>query len=479
MVLSLCALYAGWIGRGALPWVLAALFVIASVVITLAGNGIRRAAIPLLVVSVIGFWWIQLAFISQAQQPCLGFPVERVTYVEGRALTDSSLSQRGNRVTDLYLRRVGTAGGDWATASGKIMIVTGAGPMIAAGSDLFCYGTMAASDDNTMLFLATGIPDQSHPDGKPVSGAWRHSILLRVTDRLSSIGGDGAVLCTLLLLGRSDEQGSPIRNMAMESGSAHILALSGMHLHCLAMIAGFLLGVVLGRRRGKLAALPLVALYVVLIGFRPSLVRSLLMLAGTTVCRNLRAGQTLALACVMQTVFFPHTVLTLGSVLSYAALGGILLFAEPLAGILETCIPRYSATVLSATISAMACTAPLSLSIFGRWYPIGLVTAAVLAPTALVLLVCSLLWLVFPTPGIRCAIDLEAKVFVSVVEWGSGWSAEHAQWCSSEWFITAVLVLLTGVGLLHYAGQTARKRNIRRYDMGFSLRFPERDLRSS
>ena len=219
---------------------------------------------------------------------------------------------------------------------------------------------------------------------------------------LAQGGAAGALLAALLLGDRQHltaEQGEAFRR----SGSFHLLALSGLHVGLVYLLAATLgrgltmAGMVLAPhwQRGwvVLAAVlgvGAVFLYVELAGARASLARATMMLAlarlAAGVGRRPRSLNILALSAIAVVATDPAAVHDLSFQLSYAALLGILQLGPLVARRLPALLPPVLRSALGMAVGAQAATLPLVLTVFGRVHPIGIVSGLVLVPyTALFL----------------------------------------------------------------------------------------------
>ncbi len=130
--------------------------------------------------------------------------------------------------------------------------------------------------------------------------------------------------------GLSDEE----RESYSDSGAAHLLAISGMHISILAGALTLLLRRIAGRRRSFAIVLALLLLYGGLIGFRASLARAILMFAvfgaAPLLGRHSDAPTRLAAAMLPYLLVRPIAILDIGFVLSYGASAGITLLSAPL-----------------------------------------------------------------------------------------------------------------------------------------------------
>ena len=193
-----------------------------------------------------------------------------------------------------------------------------------------------------------------------------------------------AALMQALTLGIRDDLG-PIRDVFAASGTAHVLALSGLHVGVLAVALVALVGGV-GRRRAVAVVAVLVA-YVVVVGPAPAVVRAAAMVACALLGRAFGLGGTgwgshLALAAGASLLVRPGWVGDLGFLLSYLSVLGMGWAAAPLARWLGPAAgsaaapPRgarrlwrrahaWAAGSAAVGVAAQAATLPLVASAFG------------------------------------------------------------------------------------------------------------------
>ncbi len=141
-----------------------------------------------------------------------------------------------------------------------------------------------------------------------------------------------AALQQALTLGIRHDLGE-LRGLFAAAGMAHVLALSGLHVGVLAGAVALLVRP-LGRRRGGLVVLLVVAAYVALVGPGPSVVRAAIMVGVLVVARlaevpSAPLGASLAAAALVCLLVTPAWVGDLGFVLSFASVAGIVLLAGP------------------------------------------------------------------------------------------------------------------------------------------------------
>ena len=155
----------------------------------------------------------------------------------------------------------------------------------------------------------------------------------RIFERLGAlIPADAAGLPQAMLTGDRRGLSEAVREQLSAAGASHIVAVSGLHV---AMLLGVLV-LVLGSR-GRLAAIlgiPLLALFVLMTGASPSVIRAALMLGLLLLAPLLKEENdpptSLAFAGLLILLVNPRAVANISFQLSFAAVAGLLLVTPPL-----------------------------------------------------------------------------------------------------------------------------------------------------
>jgi predicted membrane metal-binding protein len=200
--------------------------------------------------------------------------------------------------------------------------------------------------------------------------------------------------------------------------------------------------------------------YVWIVGWIPSLLRALVLLILLTVGEILDRGTvaeiSLARCTVVVAVVSPTLLSEAGFILSILALIGLFTLAPVVAEALGLIVPGPAAGWLAAPVGALAATAPFSLLTFGSVYPVGILSAGVLALLVVAIMWGSMLYLVVATVpylgtaliavidgGVRLLLAL-CRLFALVPGIGPGSGAGVAQtagWCT----LLAAIGLVVGI----------------------------------
>ena len=189
------------------------------------------------------------------------------------------------------------------------------------------------------------------------------------------IPGEEGNLLAAMISGDSSVCGKRLQTALVNTGLAHIAAVSGLHI---SILNGFFV-VVLGRRKGFLVSLPLIILYAVVAGASPSAMRAVIMqvilMLSVFFYREYDAMTALFGALLLLLLQNPFSVLSASLLLSFSATFGILLMNGVLLHAFGEYQPKgklvakayhWLVSTISVSFSAMIFTIPVTLLIFGR-----------------------------------------------------------------------------------------------------------------
>ncbi len=228
--------------------------------------------------------------------------------------------------------------------------------------------------------------------------AWRGAARDRLGRAFGAIGSEGR-LYGALVLGDRSRLDDDLENAFVTSGTAHVLAVSGLNLVlAMAMAGGLarLLGA--GLRTSSLVAVGVALAYAALVGWSPPVTRAAAMGAafagGRILLRRGDPLNSLAAAALIDLAIFPEDLFSAGFHLSFAAVAALVLGAGPIASALApvatpglwTRLRRGVASSLGASAAAGIATAPLTLAHFNIVAPISLLANLAVVPLAAVLL---------------------------------------------------------------------------------------------
>ena len=261
-----------------------------------------------------------------------------------------------------------------------------------------------------------------------------------------------------MLLGLRNELSPDILDAFRNSGSIHILAVSGLHVGLIATVCFFGFSLLrLPRKATDLLTIAAVVLYACLVGFRPSVFRASLMavifLISRIIERDRDLFNLLAFAALVLLLINPAQLWDIGFQLSFAAVASIVYlmpkwesFIARIIGLNRTdpTVDQDSAMSLRSvwmrgvwwlamglgvTLSAQVGTTLIGVWHFHRMYPIGLVAglftvglAAFLVNVTLVSVLLGLIWLPLAIP-FAYANHFVLWVFLGLIEFfGQPWA---------------------------------------------------------
>ncbi len=195
----------------------------------------------------------------------------------------------------------------------------------------------------------------------------------------SSLHGDVAGLAKAMVLGERGGINREINEQFINSGTIHILSVSGLHIGFLAGILVTLASVFSISRRWRFFFIaPVLVFYGLIVGMGPSVFRAVIMgiviLFGAFLQRRSTILNSLGFAALVILVVTPAQLFMASFQLSFAAVLSIAFFYERLLAMVRSAFPRLadrpwlnpavSITVL--TVSATLGTIPLTAFYFGR-----------------------------------------------------------------------------------------------------------------
>ncbi len=245
-------------------------------------------------------------------------------------------------------------------------------------------------------------------------------------------------IAAALLLGQQQELDKEIRNAYAETGTMHILAVSGLHVGIIYAILLFpLKGIRLNNTPRKIyliAVVSLIWMYALLTGFSPSVIRAATMFslftAGQMRERKPSSFNILAFSAILMIAFDPDVIYEVGFQLSYLAVGGILLL-QPL--ILRWWLPpnqilEYLWQLTAVSLAAQLATFPLSIYYFHIFPSYFLLANLIIIPLSFLVM--------------QAGIPLLIFGWVPYLSDGLGWLVSGMIWLQN--WITFTIQLLPG-----------------------------------
>ncbi len=217
---------------------------------------------------------------------------------------------------------------------------------------------------------------------------------------------DAGGLLLALLSGAREYTDENLSEGFKNAGLSHILALSGMHLSLFASMALTGGKFLAGKKTATILSLIAVIVFVWFAGLSPSLFRALVCTLIATMLQfcalpgvsgnseiifrfispsfsTIRLMRILSLSFIIHVSLFPNDAYTAAFMLSYSALVGISFAEYFVKPYLVRFLSHYISTPLSAAIGAQICTSPITVALFSRLTPIGILSSVIVSPLAL------------------------------------------------------------------------------------------------
>lgn len=350
----------------------------------------------------------------------------------------------------------------WDTLTVRVTLSTNSMSNYQAARDVQLHGVALAYEE-TAIAISDGT--------KPLFARWGDGLERALRQALP--GQEGDVLAALCL-GRRTHLSQSVESAFRQSGIAHLLVVSGLHLSLLVVAVRLLLRRSrLGLRCSATLTIPVMAVLMGLVGVTPSVARAGIMclcwLSGILCHRRTEGLNSLGLAAVVLLLQNPYQLYSAGFQLSFLATAGVLclaprlcrwLYRRPLAHTFwrrqGQRVFRFAYTSMAVCFSAILFTLPVSCYYFGGFTVLTLFTnllAVVPAGWVLFLgwigILCSaipfLSWLGQP---ILWLAGVGARYLLQVAEWGSVSGAQVAVSHLWQWLLLTVLCLLIAYLLL-------------------------------
>lgn len=205
-----------------------------------------------------------------------------------------------------------------------------------------------------------------------------------------------ASLLAGVLLGADKNIPGSIQQAFKNTGTSHIIAISGFNIAIVAAVFVMLFSRIFGRKWGSLLAILGIIAYTILVGASASVVRAAIMGAlsvfgGLFGRRNL-ALTALAAAAVGMSLTNPLVLWDLGFQFSFAATLGLIFYAQPMQDVISAFLTRYfpAANVekfiepfsnyFLLTFAAQLTTLPISIYHFGRMSLVSFIVNPIILP---------------------------------------------------------------------------------------------------
>ena len=293
----------------------------------------------------------------------------------------------------LDVRQVLAPDAGWQPESGSVLMTAAAFPRYQYGDllevegelktpptfDDFDYRDYLQQRGIGSLMPYPKIHLMSHGHGNPIEAA-----LIDLRQRLDNALSDvlpqpQAALASGILVGQRGAIPADLRDAMNQTGTSHLVAVSGQNVSLLAAMVMALLAWLIGRRPAAWAALAAIIGYAMLVGGQPPVLRAAIMggiwVLGTIAGRPSGASRALLLAAAVMLAFDPQLAKDVSFQLSFAATAGLMTLAPLLRERLEERLSvnpgepsplRPAIEMTAVTLSAIAFTLPIIAVDFHR-----------------------------------------------------------------------------------------------------------------
>ncbi len=255
-------------------------------------------------------------------------------------------------------------------------------------------------------------------------------------------------LSSAMVLGNRDGITYAQRREYGLSGASHVLAVSGLHLSVIFLLLNILLMPIAALPRGHiikgLVIIVLVWAYGAIVGFTPSVVRSVLMFSLFQLAwvwgRAYSGMNALLLAVLIGVGIAPEMLYSVGFQLSVVSVASIFLWGLPL---YYRFFGGGGAFVLALCIGfgCSVATMPIASHVFGYVPLLGVFFSPLFVLCAFVIVSCGVVWIVLPlgilAPIVRFVMEVAAMLLDNTARW-----VAHKGWGAVEWRASWVDVLL-------------------------------------
>ncbi len=318
-----------------------------------------------------------------------GLEIETVSRFSGRAVSDSSRTSSGRTMFTAVLHRVCNKEGIAADANQEaVVILDTPEEKVFCGEEFTAEGEYFQGDEGACFFFVSA--ESFHFDRWQNSYVQVRAGIMNHVFQDTNRAGRWIHAGIALVLGNRDYLTSREVELFRQSGSMHLLALSGMHLGFIGLLSFALFLPVLGKYWAALPALILCICFTFFIGASPSLLRATLFLCTAFLFSRLPVPfskiQILGAALFFLGFLFPHIIGSIGFWLSFGAVFAIILFSQKIRYLLCRVVPPSIAGILATGISIQIVLSPIMLIVFGEIYWGGIFSTFIATPLLIFLM---------------------------------------------------------------------------------------------
>jgi competence protein ComEC len=230
----------------------------------------------------------------------------------------------------------------------------------------------------------------------------RTSVITKILDLFSK---ENRGVALALVTGDKSHLNYETKKNFVDTGTAHVLALSGLHVGIISMGIAVMLGWVYNRKFKLLIFVVVISGFIIFTGAQPSTLRAGLMaslfLLSLTFERRPKPLNIIALAALLIIVFDPMMIYSAGLQMSVASICGIIILFPLIQKTLYRLFPKrsnlleYLINSIAVSVAASAIVSPLVAYYFGHYSMIGFFANIIIIPLMSLGMVFSMLSLLF------------------------------------------------------------------------------------
>ncbi|WP_179337003.1 ComEC/Rec2 family competence protein [Winogradskyella ludwigii] len=229
-------------------------------------------------------------------------------------------------------------------------------------------------------------------DSKSTIYGYADAVRTKINSKLIEAGfkGDALSIMNALLLGQRQTIDKTVYNNYVNSGTIHILAISGLHIGIILLILNFVFSPILYLKYGNFIR-PLILViilwsFAIIAGLSPSVTRAVMMFSIISIAMHLKRStniyNTLVISAFIILLFKPTFLFAVGFQMSYLAVLGIV-SVQPI--IYKLWKPKYWIIdkpwqIFTVTLAAQAGVVPISLFYFHQFPGLFFISNLVVIP---------------------------------------------------------------------------------------------------
>ncbi len=320
--------------------------------------------------------------------------LDRKIYITGTLIEEPDIRDTYENLR-IRVSALDTGGGDFPVR-GDILVRLGNDYEVAYGDhvrvrgfvetppaeEIFSYRDYLARQGIYSITQTNSITMLPGKDANPF-WAWMYRTHNSLVKRLNLIfPAPESSLLSGILLGADKNIPVEIQQAFKNTGTSHIIAISGFNIAIVASVLVLLFNKLLGRKWGSYLAILGIAFYTLLVGASPSVVRAAIMggisIIAWLIGRRSLAMTALSTSALVMAAFNPFVLWDVSFQLSFAATLGLVIYAQPMQDYVRAFLSRFVppayldkfigpfSNYVLLTFAAQLTTLPISIYYFGR-----------------------------------------------------------------------------------------------------------------